>query len=189
MAEETAAEREQRLSASVDEERIPAQVQRLSEESLAEIRTKEARDDQRVEDWINSPENPDLRTYNEFMDKNIEGMAVDQAAEQAWREEQRSALAASQARGEWVPDWYLAKEREQIEDMQSATAQITEENVPLHEAYLSGRRDSYNALRGDLVAKHPELEKSLPPSVEMDEIQVRQAVQQQKEDWSLELAR
>lgn len=130
-----------------------------------------------------------MRAYNEFMDKAIERVAVDQAAEQTWREEQRPALAAAQARGEWVPDWYLAKEREQIKEIQSAAAQITEENVPLHEAYLSGRRDSYNALREDLVSKNPELEKSLPPSVEMDEIQVRQAVQQQKEDRSLELAR
>ncbi|MDQ2833784.1 MAG: hypothetical protein M3Y50_08590 [Acidobacteriota bacterium] len=189
MAEEIAAEREQRLSASVDGERSPAEIQRLSEKILTDIRTRDARDDRPVTDWVNSPENPDLRAYNEFMDKIIERMAVDQAAEQAWREEQRPALAASQARGEWVPDWYLTKEREQIKEMQSATAQITEENVPLHEAYLSGRRDSYNALREDLVAKNPELEKSLPPSVEMDEIQVRQAVQQQKEDRSLELAR
>lgn len=179
MAEATAAEREQRLSAWVEAEGLPTQVQRLSEEILTEIRTKEATNDQRVTDWVNSPENPDMRAYNEFMDKAIERVAVDQAAEQTWREEQRPALAAAQARGEWVPDWYLAKEREQIK----------EENVPLHEAYLSGRRDSYNALREDLVSKNPELEKSLPPSVEMDEIQVRQAVQQQKEDRSLELAR
>jgi hypothetical protein len=123
------------------------------------------------------------------MDKTIERATVDHSAEQASREERSPGLAAAQARGEWVPDWYLAKEREQIKDMQSAAAQITEDNLPLHEAYLSGRRDSYNALREDLVANNPELEKSLPPSVEMDEIQVRQAVQQEKEDRSLELAR
>jgi hypothetical protein len=123
------------------------------------------------------------------MDKTIERATVDQAAEQASREERSPALAAAQARGEWVPDWYLAKEREQIKEIQSAAVQITEDNLPLHEAYLSGRRDSYNALREDLVANNPELEKSLPPSVEMDEIQVRQAVQQEKEDRSLELAR
>lgn len=189
MAEETAAEREQRLSTSVEAERIPAEVQRLSEEIFTDIRTQEAREDQRVTDWINSPENPDMRAYNEFMDKTIERVAVDQAAAQTWREERSPALAGAQARGEWVPDWYLAKEREQIKEIQSAGAQITEENVPLHQAYLSGRRDSYNALRENLVANNPELEKSLPPSVEMDEIQVRQAVQQQKDDRSVGLAR
>lgn len=40
MAEATAAEREQRLSAWVEAEGLPTQVQRLSEEILTEIRTQ-----------------------------------------------------------------------------------------------------------------------------------------------------
>lgn len=130
----------------------------------------------------------DLAAYGAFMDKTIERVASDQAAEEDWREE-RPALAAGQARGEWVPDWYLAQERANIKEIQGAAAQMSNENLPLHEAYLSGRRDAYNSLRDEVVIENPELAKSLPPSIEMDEIKVRQVVEQQKEDRSLELAR
>lgn len=131
----------------------------------------------------------DLAPYGAFMDRTIERVASDQAAEKDWREEQRPALAAAQARGEWVPDWYLAQERANIKEIQGAAAQMSNENFPLHEAYLSGRRDAYNSLRDELAAGNPDLKASLPPSIEMEEIKVRQVVEQQKEDRSLELAR
>jgi hypothetical protein len=48
--------------------------------------------------------------------------------------------------------------------------------------YWRGRAEEYNAFRDALVRQHPDREKDLPPALQVDEIQVRQAVLEQEKE-------
>jgi len=144
-----------------------------------------------------------IKSTNEML-KTAGDRAVTERAEQdLQRARELQTYREAEARGEWVPDWarastqksaeaftakygdnaidFLKRERDVITNAATPTGEIDQERVPLHEAYLNGRKDGFNALRDGLLmgsASFGENARDLPEAIQMDEIRVRQQQQE-----------
>jgi hypothetical protein len=69
---------------------------------------------------------------------------------------------------------WLEQEARLIRESSEVAGRIATEDIPLAEAYYSGRRDSFNSAREDFIQHNPDLANSVPSAIEADEIRIQQ---------------
>lgn len=82
---------------------------------------------------------------------------------------------------------WLEKEAQLIRESSAVAGRIATEDIPLAEAYYSGRRDAFNSAREDFIQHNPELAATVPPAIETHEIRIQQPAIE-SENLSLEFA-
>jgi hypothetical protein len=78
-------------------------------------------------------------------------------------------------------------EQEAVRIREASELSVPTAEVELAEAYWSGRRDSFNEAREQMLHANPGLEKDLPAAIEIDEIRVRQQMGVQDQTQGREL--
>jgi hypothetical protein len=69
---------------------------------------------------------------------------------------------------------WLEQEARLIRESSEVAGRIATEDIPLAEAYYSGRRDSFNSAREDFIQHNPDLANSVPSAIEADELRIQQ---------------
>jgi hypothetical protein len=82
---------------------------------------------------------------------------------------------------------WLQQEAERIREASELAVPAAE--ADLAAAYWNGRREGFNSVREDVLAKYPDRANDLPEAIQVDEILVRQVQQEQTIDRSLATAR
>ncbi len=95
-----------------------------------------------------------------------------------------AGLAALESGLVTTENW-LRREASRIREVAELVIPVSE--IAVAESYLNGRREAFNSLRDEFLAQHPDRAKDLPEAIQVDQIRMQQAQEEQSRQQSARL--